>query len=82
MASDLDLVRHHEGGIETHTVFTEEVARHLAGVLRVIRGSALRDGAEVRHEYIVSHTDASALERARGLVDLEADGQWNSLIDK
>ena len=81
----LDLVRLHEGAVETHTKLPGDVARVLAGVLQEIQGAALRDGAEVLHEFIVSHTDANVRDRegARGFIDLDAHAQWilSSIMD-
>ena len=58
-----DLVRHYEGGVETHTNLPDEIAHDSAGIPEKLQGPALRDGAEMLHELIVSHTVASVLER-------------------
>ena len=58
----LDIARHHEGGVKTHSKLPDDVARVLAGVLQETQDLALCHDADVLKGLIVSRTCDCALD--------------------
>ena len=73
---DVDLVRHHEGGIEADAELADQVGIALGGVepLQERLGAGMGDGAERLDQLGLAHADAVVLERQAAGIGVDGEG--------